>query len=88
MPRNPPKGAEVRRQHEVAVPAFPRSELVAVDGVHVDVDGEQVVARLAAVREHLVEEVTSVQALALESSLHVGEADEDGVDVASLDLGA
>lgn len=41
----------------------------------VDVDGEQVVAALGAVVEHVVEEEVPVQALALKASLHVGEGD-------------
>ena len=58
---------------------------VAVDGVHVDVDGEQVVAALGAVREHVVEEVPRVQPLALQPALHVGEGDDHGVDLAVVD---
>ena len=38
--------------HEVAVAALPARHRVAVDGVHVDVDGEQVVAALGAVADH------------------------------------
>ena len=61
---------------EVAVAALPRAHRVAVDGVHLDVDGEQVVARLGAVLEHLVEEVLRREALALQAALHVGQGEQ------------
>ena len=41
-----PQRVEVGLHLEVAVAALPRGHRVAVDGVHLDVDGEQVVARL------------------------------------------
>ncbi len=77
----------VRVEHElhVAVALLPRGDRVAVDGVHVDVDAEQVVAALGAVAEHLVEEVGAVQALALQPPLHVGERDDHGVDLPGVD---
>ena len=56
LPRHRPQRVEVGRHHEVAVAALPRGHRVAVDGVHLDVDREQVVAALGAVVDHLVEE--------------------------------
>ena len=50
LPRGAPQRVEVEDEHHVAVAALPRGHRVAVDGVHVDVDGEQVVAALGAVR--------------------------------------
>ena len=44
----------VGQQHHVAVPLLPARHRVAVDGVHVDVDRQQVVAGLRAVREDLL----------------------------------
>jgi hypothetical protein len=55
----------VHVEEHVAVAALPRRDGVAVDRVHVDVDGEQVVAALGALLEHVVEEVVPVQPLAL-----------------------
>ncbi len=49
QPRDTAQRVEVGAQHEVAVPALPRGERVALDRVHVDVDREQVVAALGAV---------------------------------------
>ena len=69
-----------RTNSHVAVAALPRADGVAVDGVHVDVDGQQVVAALGAVLEHGVEEELGVDPLALQPALHVGEGDDDGVD--------
>ena len=80
LPGRAPQGVEVEVEHHVAVAALPGADRVAVDGVHVDVDGEQVVAPLGAVLEHRVEEELAVDPLALQASLHVGEGDDDGVD--------
>ena len=44
LPGHGPQRVEVGRHHEVAVAALPRGHRVAVDRVHLDVDGEQVVA--------------------------------------------
>ena len=79
---------EVEHELEVAVAALPRADGVAVDGVHVDVDGEQVVAALGAVLEHGVEEELGVDPLALQPALHVGEGHDDGVDVPVAHLAA
>ena len=80
LPGDRPQRREVGLHLEVAVAARPRGHLVALDGLHVDVDGEQVVAALRAVLEHLGEEVRGGQALALEAPLHVGDREQHGVD--------
>ncbi len=80
-----PGGALVEHELHVAVPALPRRDRVPVDGVHVDIDGEQVVAALGAVSDHVVGEVAAVQPLALQPALHVGEPDDDRVDRAVVD---
>src|SRR5690606_31333625 len=73
---------------EVAVARLPGGHGVAVDGVHVGVDGEQVVAALAAVPEHLVEEEARGEPLALEPPLHIGKGQDDSVDLTARDEGA
>ena len=83
--RQQPDGLRVEHELHVAVALLPRRHRVAVHGVHVDVDGQQVVAALGAVLEHVVDEVRSVQPLALQPALHVGEGDDDRVDVALVD---
>ena len=55
-PRRATQRVEVGLEHEVAVAALPARHRVAVDGVHVDVDGEQVVAALGAVADHRLQE--------------------------------
>ena len=75
----------VEDELHVAVAALPRRDRVAVDGVHVDVDREQVVAALGAVLDDVVGEVAAVQPLALQPALHVGEGDDHGVDLAGVD---
>ena len=73
VPRDPAQRVQVRAHLEVAVAPLPRRHRVAVDGVHLDVHREQVVAPLGAVGEHLIEEVAGGQALSLEAALHVGD---------------
>ena len=76
---------EVGHEHHVAVAALPGGHRVAVDGRHVDVDGEQVVAALGAVLDDLGEEVRRREALALQAPLHVGHGQHHRVDRAPLD---
>ena len=87
MPRDHPQRVEVGLHLEVAVAALPRGHRVAVDRVHLHVDGEQVVACLGAVGDDVLDEVVGVQPLALQAALHVGEAQQDGVDFAGVDRG-
>ena len=75
----------VEDELHVAVAALPGRDRVAVDGVHVDVDREQVVAALGAVVDDDVGEVAAVQPLALQPALHVGERHHHGVDLARVD---
>ena len=77
--------ADVGEQHHVAVARLPARHRVAVDGVHVDVDREEVVARLGAVRQHLLLEEAGRDALADEAALRVGERDDHRVDLAGGD---
>jgi hypothetical protein len=77
---------EVEGELHVAVALLPRAHGVSLDGVHVDVDAEQVVAPLGALLDDDVQEVRRVQALALQPALHVGEGHDDRVDVSFTDL--
>ncbi len=88
VPGHGPQGGEVGAQRQVAVAVLPGGDLVAVDGVHVDVDGEQVAAALSGAGHHVGEEVLGGQALALEAALHVGHGEHDGVDGPVGDAGA
>ncbi len=85
VPRQQPQGGQVGLEHEVAVPGLPRRHRVPVDGVHLDVHGEQVVAGLGGVADDLVQEVLSAAALALQAPLHVGHGYQDGVDPTVVD---
>ena len=85
VPRHRPQRVEVGDHLEVAVAALPRGHRVAADRLHVDVDGEQVVAALGAVLERVVEEVARGQALALQPALHVRDREQHGVDRAVRD---
>ena len=81
-------GAKVGTHDEVAVAAVPGSHAVALDSVHVDVDGQQVATALGSVVGDLIQEVAPVQAFALQPSLHVRHGHDHGVDAPRVDLGA
>ncbi len=85
MPRDVSQRVQIGLEHEVAVAALPRRHRVAVHGVHLDIDGEQVVAPLGTVLDDLVDEVPGGQSLALQPALHIGQAEQDGVDLAPVD---
>ena len=85
QPRGEAQRVEVGHHHHVAVAAFPGRHRVAGDRVHLDVDGEQVVAALGAVLGKFLEEQPRRHALADETALHVGERDDHGVDLAGPD---
>jgi hypothetical protein len=53
--------------------------------VHVDVGREHVAAALDGSVTDLIGEVRRVKALALQAALHVGDREDDGVDVAATD---
>ena len=75
----------VGQQHHVAVAGLPARHRVAVDGVHVDVDREQVIAGLGAVRKDLFFEQPGRHPLADEPPLRIGEGHDHGVDLAGRD---
>ena len=85
-PRDAPERGEVGDDVEVAVALLPARDLVAGDGVHLHLEGQEVVAPLDRVpRVHLVDEELRVEPLAHEAALHVGERDDHGVDLARRD---
>ena len=84
-------GALHQRRHvglhdEVAVALGPVGGRVAGHRLHIDVVGEQVVAAVRLL-PRAVDEELRVEALADQPPLHVGEGDNDGVDLALLDVG-
>ena len=72
---------------EIAESLFPIRQLESIQRVHLDVDGEQVVAAVRAVFRDVLQKEIARETLADESSEHIGKGDDDGVDRASLYLG-
>ncbi len=73
------------RQTTVAVPLVPVGELEAREHRHVHVDRQEVVARLDPVREDVIDEEVTGDALADQSTLVVGKDDENGVHLVVAD---
>jgi hypothetical protein len=80
LPAQAAGGAHFGDEEEVAVAELPVGELVAGDGLHFGVGGEQVVAGVGAVGGDFVEEVLGVEALAHEAAVVIGEGGDDGID--------
>ena len=79
LPAQPPQGAQVGRQVEVAVPLLPVGQPVALHRLHLHVHGQEIVARVGAFRHPAFQEETRVQALSHEPSVEVGERHQHGV---------
>src|SRR4029077_3780775 len=80
-PGNAPQRRQIGRELEVAVAAFPRGELVTRYGIHLHVEGEQIVAPLRPVSVlDLLEEEVAMEALAEQAPLHIRERHDHGVD--------
>ena len=87
----PPAGADAGRvgDHvEVAVAALPAGVGIPLDRIHLHVDGEQIVAGVAAICERAVQEELGVVPFAHQAPVVIGERQHDGVDPAGLDLDA
>ena len=78
-PRADAHRRQVRHEVDVAVPAGPVAEAVALDRFHLHVDGEEVVAGVGAAGG-VVEEESGVETLAHQPAVEIGEGDDDGVD--------
>ena len=69
----------------VAVAGLPVHQLEALGRVHLHVRAEEVRAEVGAVDDDAVEERLALDALAHEPALHVGDGDDQGVDLAVAD---
>jgi hypothetical protein len=82
QPAGDAQRGEVDHHVHVAVAELPVGERVAGDRLHLHVDGEQVVAGVAAVLGDLLDEHLGVEALAHQAAVVVGEAGDHGLDFA------
>jgi len=79
-PRDAAQRSRIGLKREIAETLFPVGQLEPVERVHLDVEGEQVVAAVGALLgEVLPEEVLGRHAFADEPAEHVGEHHENGV---------
>ena len=83
QPGNAPERRQVRLHREIAVALLPIGDRVARHRLHVDVVGEEIVAAVGLLIG-AVEEILDVETLADQTSLHVGHAGDDGVDLAAI----
>ncbi len=79
-PGQEPQRGEVRHRHDIAVAVVPVGEPVSRERFHVHVDGEEIVTRLDAVFEHVVEEEPPRDAFSDRTTLHVGKRHHHRVD--------
>ena len=84
VPRDETNVEKIWGEGEVAVAALPRRQRKAAHRVHVDVGSEEVTAALDDAVEQVVHEESCVDALALKATLHVGNGENDRVDVTTV----
>ena len=84
-PRRPAQRRDVGDHVEVAVAALPVGEAVARHGIHLHVDGQQVVTCVGAVVQALLQEEPGVESLAQQPPVTVGEGDDHRVDLTGVD---
>ena len=82
-PRHRPQRRKVRLQHEVPVARLPARQGEPRQRHHLHVDREQVVAGLRTVCGDAADEGLSVEALALQTTLHVCHRQDDRVDLSA-----
>ncbi len=81
LPGNAAERLHVGLQREVTVAALPGGRLVARHRLHIDVKRQQIIAGMRLLMGAVAEE-GRVKALAREPPLEIGEAGDDGVDLA------
>ena len=86
QPGDSAQGRHVGLQREIAVALAPARRRVTRHRLHVDVVGQQIAAGVSFLVRGF-DEVFRMKALADELPRHVGEGDDDGVDLARADRG-
>ena len=81
QPRHQPQGGHVRAQHIVAIALFPAGGFIAGNGVHLHIDGEEIVAAMGFFMSAIAEK-GGVKAFAHQAALHVDAGHEDSVNLA------
>ena len=85
--RQPGQGAQrgkIGLHHIIAIAGGPACGFVALHGVHFHVGGQQIVAAMRFF-EPAIDEELRVKALSHQTALHIGCADQDGIDLAACD---
>ena len=86
LPGDGTDGGEVRTHLEVTEAGVPIGDAVAVHGLHLDVDGEEVVAAMGSLLGHLIEEERCDEAFTDEPADHVRDGDNNRIDRAGFDF--
>ena len=85
MPGENADGTWVGPHREIAEAGFPIRELESVHRVHLDVDGEQIIAAVRAVLGDALQIELAGEAFADEATEDIRERDDDGIDFAFFD---
>ena len=86
QPTGAAQRAQVGRHVKIAVAACPVGQPITGHGLHLHVDGEQVVAAVCAVTCGSLQKELGVESLAHLPSVEVGEAEQHRVDLPILDF--
>ena len=87
LPGHETNGRKIGPHFEVAKTFLPVGQLEAVLRVHLDVHGEQIIARVRAMFHHVVEEKFPGEPFADEPPEHVRKRHDDGVDSSVVNFG-
>ena len=77
------QGVEIRVQTHIGVSGIPRGDVIALNGIHIHIYRQEVITSLGAILDGVRNEEGRVDALALQSPLHICRTDHDGVDLAA-----
>ena len=76
-----PQRGQIGAHHHIPVAGVPTGHPIALDGVHLGIHGQQIVTALGAVLGDLLGEQSGRHPFSGQPALHVGERDDDGVDL-------
>ena len=86
LPGQDTEGGEIGPEFEIAETRFPIGDLEAFQRVHLEVDGEQIIAAVRAVLGNRIQEQLGAKAFAHEAAKRVGDGDDYGVNLSGANL--
>ena len=83
MPREVAQSLEIWRKTHIRVTGIPGGDVISLDGIHIDINSEEIVATLGAILDGVGDEEGCMNSLSLKSALHICRTDNYGVDLSA-----